>query len=459
MRQQLCSLSSPVLGRHVHSCSNARYACFGGEQIFLHGPDAKKEQRSLLKIMQGVDLFDIKRPFVPSVHNVVQLAAPGDAYDYVPLAVNAWVALNAVAPGWNVSSLRNGTRNISASRFAARRRQPMAPFIFSNASTALAFITTWSNAWQETFHRAVSQVFEEFCSADGGVTVVPAIWGSSGSTGNAATSASATTWLAPFSQEEVIPMALMPSPERVQQQLFGNKPCNRECFASYVERSEAFFAERPPRCFERLRLCSFQATPAHARPWSAIQTLAAYHTGMPANRSYIPRLSIGHGRLRVVFIIRQSRRRIANIDELVEACSRWRPSDLPKLHVDCAAHSLAAGLQANAPLLRDVDVLVGMHGGDMVNGLLLHAGASVLEILPVHRAGCPCDVFRKVYSSERGKVLHYTATSQNTSYVRGVHASMHSDMVVPAHVVEVALEHIAAVRGDPERYRFREFAF
>ena len=294
---------------------------------------------------------------------------------------------------------------------------------------------------------------------DGGVTVIPAVWGSSGATGNAAKSASAATWLAPFSQEEVVPMALMPSSERLQQQLFGNRPCNKECFASYIDKSEAFFAERPPRCFERLRLCSFQSTPAHARPWSAIQTLAAYHTGVVSNQSSISRMSIEDGRLRVAFIIRQNRRRIANINELVEACSRWHPTALVGLRVECSALSLAAGLQATAPVLRNVDVLIGMHGGDMVNGLLLHAGASVLEILPVHRAGCPCDVFRRVYSSERGKVLHYTATSQNISFVRSVHAGMHSDMDVPSTVVEAALERIVAVRGDPERYRFHEFPF
>ena len=41
--------------------------------------------------------------------------------------------------------------------FEVRAVQPEAPASFSDA-TALAFVTTWANAWQETFHRAVSQV-------------------------------------------------------------------------------------------------------------------------------------------------------------------------------------------------------------------------------------------------------------------------------------------------------------
>ena len=40
------------------------------------------------------------------------------------------------------------------------------------------------------------------------------------------------------------------------------------------------------------------------------------------------------------------------------------------------------------------DVLIGPHGADLVNALGLHAGASVLEVLPVHKGGCPCGVFQ-----------------------------------------------------------------
>lgn len=453
LRQQLCSLSASG-GSSL--CAEARQACFDGEQIFLHSPQAVSDRKKLMNALKGVDLFDIKKPLHSEIHNIVQVAAPDAMFTHVPLAVNAHTALrDAHRRNPNAS-----TFNLSASRFAARRVQPAAPRAFDNTSSALAFITTWSNAWQETFHRAVPRVFEEFCAADDrGIVVIPAAWGSTSTTPEVATSASASTWLAPFSQAPVWPMSLMPSPESEQQQLFGNKPCSRECFRAYLLKSEAYFAKRPPMCFEQLRLCSFQLTPRRARPWSAMQTLAAYYAGIPRTRTYVPHMSAHDGTLRVVFILRATRRKLANVEQLVDACSQWQPQALPELRTHCSALSFSTGLKAAAPVLRRVDVLIGMHGGDLVNGLLQHAGASVLEILPVHRAGCPCDTFRKVFASERGKIFHYTAASRNVSFVRGRDRGMNSDIELPPSVMTAALKRIVEVRGERSQYVYRQFAF
>jgi capsular polysaccharide biosynthesis protein len=52
-----------------------------------------------------------------------------------------------------------------------------------------------------------------------------------------------------------------------------------------------------------------------------------------------------------------------------------------------------AGFRASAALLAGADVLISAHGADMVNGLLLPAGASVVEVMPVVKRGCPCSMY------------------------------------------------------------------
>ena len=69
--------------------------------------------------------------------------------------------------------------------------------------------------------------------------------------------------------------------------------------------------------------------------------------------------------LRVVFIQREGRRRLANLDEHVAVCNSWRPPARAQgdgLKVHCRAHSFKQGLKANIPLLRKTDVLIGPHG-------------------------------------------------------------------------------------------------
>ena len=39
-----------------------------------------------------------------------------------------------------------------------------------------------------------------------------------------------------------------------------------------------------------------------------------------------------------------------------------------------------------------------MAGADIINGFGMHAGASVVEVMPVHQKGCPCDMYRRMYT-------------------------------------------------------------
>ena len=76
---------------------------------------------------------------------------------------------------------------------------------------------------------------------------------------------------------------------------------------------------------------------------------------------------------------------VTNLDELLAACERWTPAEgtAARLRVACVAVSFRSGLVASAPAIRRTDVLVGPHGADMTNALGMHAGASVLELVPL----------------------------------------------------------------------------
>ena len=49
-------------------------------------------------------------------------------------------------------------------------------------------------------------------------------------------------------------------------------------------------------------------------------------------------------------------------------------------------------------VLARTDVLILPHGADLINGFALHAAASVVEVMPVHQYGCPCDMYRRMYT-------------------------------------------------------------
>ena len=109
-------------------------------------------------------------------------------------------------------------------------------------------------------------------------------------------------------------------------------------------------------------------------------------------------------------------------------------------------------------------MLVGPHGGDLINGFALHAGASVVEMLPVERPGCPCHVFRELYASDSRRIFHYTASTSNRSFTtprcqRCRIRFQTADLILPVTVLKAALERVAEVAGDPQKYQHKEFKF
>lgn len=493
-----CEVSPPAPPQKG-ACVEVRNACFDAEQIFMHGPDAQQHRDAIHEmLLRAKDLYDVKRSLRPGEHNITHVAEPGSPYGYLPLAVNA-----QRADAWRKSS-----NDTSAYQ---QRLQPLAPSEWIENSTAVAFVTTFSNSFTEAFSRAAAQLFEQYCAHGGSIDIIPAAFGSTTPDGND----HAATYLAPLTRTgHIEPMSLTPQPERLQQAIFGNFPTspgrsrhphcpgNGTCLEAYLAQSERYFAARGQRCFLSATVCDFSrrpTKPGSARPWSLMQALATYHAGPPplSRATGMPRmLSCGDGLLeqqhstgpvepavaraaraaeragregercplRVVFIQREGRRRLHNIDDHVAACNAWRSTrgaDDPK--PSCEAYTFRRGLVPALPLLRHTDVLIGPHGADMTNGLALHAGATVVELLPPITNGCPCTMYQEQFALERS-VLHYTASTRNMS--RAVRTgsprfwdTYHSDFVAPVEVTRRILSHVLEVGGRLERFRPMDFHY
>ena len=126
-------------------------------------------------------------------------------------------------------------------------------------------------------------------------------------------------------------------------------------------------------------------------PWSAMQAVVA---GTPGLREEARQLAASWRRpqllrpsaageprsanvLQVVFIKRTGRRKLANAAHLARVVdgAEW-------LGVRFAAslYTFGAGFARDARRMREADVLVGSHGADLLNGLCMHAGASLVEV-------------------------------------------------------------------------------
>ena len=96
-------------------------------------------------------------------------------------------------------------------------------------------------------------------------------------------------------------------------------------------------------------------------------------------------------------------------------------------------------------MLRRADVFISVHGADMINGLLLRPGASVIEVMPVQTRGCPCTMYRDMFNAPHdSRIYHYALEAANASMagkpIRRI--GYNSDLFVRWADLACVLEHI-----------------
>ena len=115
-----------------------------------------------------------------------------------------------------------------------------------------------------------------------------------------------------------------------------------------------------------------------------------------------------------------------------------------------SAHS--GGLPQSLAILHDTDILVGVHGADLVNGLALQAGASVIEVLPVYDQGCPCSMYKMLFTAEPFTLAYHQMQSRDTRFSTTAvtladRRTYNADVTVPWSDLQRVLESIANTRA------------
>ena len=82
--------------------------------------------------------------------------------------------------------------------------------------------------------------------------------------------------------------------------------------------------------------------------------------------------------MHIVFIVRGAkRRRILNADALAAACakaplgSNYEAGGVISIKTQCSTYPFGSDWARDLHLLRSTDILVGAHGGDLINGLAM----------------------------------------------------------------------------------------
>ena len=132
----------------------------------------------------------------------------------------------------------------------------------------------------------------------------------------------------------------------------------------------------------------------------------------------------------------------------------------------CRPHNFGVGLVRSLPVLEASDVMVTSHGADMINAFGLHRGATVLEVMPVYQAGCPCKMYKELLSSEGGGppvVLHYQMSSKNKSMAVTTEprkmGTYHMNLLLPWPTLQQALLHVLGVAGRVDNYEYKTFDY
>jgi hypothetical protein len=200
--------------------------------------------------------------------------------------------------------------------------------------------------------------------------------------------------------------------------------------------------DHPQAALKRLRACD------PARESSSTAFFAASFVPAASSTTSTPSSNDPSCPLRVAFVVRRAHRRLTNLDALLQACRAWQPvhvasvSDRAYVHCDTVSFGDRAAA-VHAPI-HNVDILVTPHGSDVINALKMHAGASLVEIMPIHRRACPCSDLKDLIRTEN-QIRHYRLFTDVPSYASGAAASgMDADLMLPWGALAAVLDDITA---------------
>ncbi|KAK9814100.1 hypothetical protein WJX72_000667 [[Myrmecia] bisecta] len=147
------------------------------------------------------------------------------------------------------------------------------------------------------------------------------------------------------------------------------------------------------RCFQKLLMCkpfnlfNYRNEGEGKTMW--FQALHPGTTGQQVVDFYQPQLKpapFDEHVLKVAVVKTGRKRRILNLNQVVTTCSAWRPAD-PDLRLDCVAYDFEQRLRERSFVgilaeLQGFDILMGMHGEALANGIFMAPNTSVVEVRP-----------------------------------------------------------------------------
>ena len=215
----------------------------------------------------------------------------------------------------------------------------------------------------------------------------------------------------------------------------------------------------PSSCYRQVHVCEPPKV-SHERSWRGAVELD-YLMGLPRLSAAASTLSMHEGVLRVLFAKRVSAhgRNLLNIDSLVSGCPRFGPKLGSSWVLHCKARELGSmRLLDMLELMRKTDVFVSMHGADVINGIHLRPGRSVLEVVNFgfHLAsdGAPFYFLNCFWRHLTPTFVHKRLVLANpfANRVPSVDEAWNYDGILPPALFINAVRSVVARDGTPQFY-------
>ena len=209
---------------------------------------------------------------------------------------------------------------------------------------------------------------------------------------------------------------------------------------------------RCPRsaCYGAVHLCEVGRIRPGAQTLRAMGSLDEGLGLPPAHHDPPAVAAAGASTLRVLLARRQRRRLLSNVDALLGECRRAARVD--GYRVECVAASLGAmNMSEAARAVRAADVLVSMHGGDVIHGLHLLPGRAVVEVVNYGFRYAPetwLDQYKRVLEPSLRHVRAVLAPQVDPAAGRIVNQAWNAAGTLPWEQLERALRAVARGNGD-----------